>query len=295
MRIAIIGGGQAGRALGRVFRNAGHELTVVTCRNEVRARAAAEFTGALRWSLDPREAGSGADLILLCVPDDAIGAAASTISPEAGAVVAHVSGVHASEILAPHPHRASLHPLRSFADPARSVTEFAGTFCAVEGTLPAVERMEELVRQAGGIPLRVSPEAKAAYHAGAVFASNYVVALVEAGLRLFECAGIPRAEAHRALSSLLTGTARNVESAGVPAALTGPVERGDIETIRRHVEELRKTQPDLSGLYAALARLTCEVALAKGSLDRGTAGRINAVLGNVDSLGVFLAPARRSP
>src|SRR5439155_16303619 len=130
----------------------------------------------------------------------------------------------------------------------------------------------------GGVPLRVRTDRKALYHAGAVFASNYVVAALASALRLFEKAGVARAEALPALAALAEGTLANARAAGIPAALTGPVERGDAETVARHVEQISRHAPGLADSYAALARVAVELALAKGSVDRAAAARLLAAL-----------------
>lgn len=288
-RIRIVGTGQAGRAMGRILARAGFALTV-SGRTPERERDAVRFIGA-------GAAGAGpADLVFLAVPDDRIEEAASGLKDVRGAIVAHLSGSLSSEVLAPlraaGARTGALHPLRSFADPAAAAEAFAGTFCAVEGD--AADELEGLVRRIGGVPLRVRPEAKALYHAGAVFASNYLVAILEAALRLFESAGVPRAEALPALVVLSRGTLENVARIGIPAALSGPVERGDAATVRRHAEALRSRAPGLAGIYADLARLTCEVALAKGSIGRKEAGAVNASLGSPESPGVVIVPPERT-
>jgi predicted short-subunit dehydrogenase-like oxidoreductase (DUF2520 family) len=284
MRLAIVGAGKAGRALGRRARAAGYEIGPVVCRTRERAIAAAAFIGAG----EPGTSLEGAELTLVCVPDGEIARVARALRVPAEAVVAHTCAAVGAEALRPHRPAGSVHPLRSFGDPARAAELFPGTACAVDGDAGAVEALVAFVRALGGVPLRVRSDRKALYHAGAVFASNYLVALLEAALRLFEAAGVSRAEGAGALAGLAEGALADVRSVGVPSALTGPVERGDEGTVARHVGALGAHAPELAGLYAALARLAIEVALAKGSIDRAAAGRINAALGSVDSLGVVV-------
>ncbi len=284
MKVSIIGCGRSGRALGRRLREAKHEVIAVTCRTPERAAAAAAFVGARTGTADLKEATEEAELVLICVPDDAIREVSARLQLRGDAVVAHVSGVHSADILKPHRKRGAVHPMVSFADPERAAREFAGTFCAVDGTAEAVSDLEEVVRSMGGIPLKVRSDCKALYHAGAVFASNYVVAAFGAALRLLREAGVPREEAQRALSALTTGTAKNLASVGVPDALTGPVERGDVETIRTHMEALSTRAPDLVELYTELARATIEVAVEKGSIDRAAVGRLTEALGDPSAI-----------
>ena len=274
MSVAIIGAGKAGKALGRLARRAGYTIGPVVCRTRARAEAAAAFIGAGR----PGTALEGAELTLLAVPDEAIEAVAASVRLPSGAVLAHTCGTHGAAVLRPWKPAGALHPLRSFADPARAVEAFPGTFCAVDGDPEAVRALDAFVRRIGGRPLRVRTDRKALYHAGAVFASNYVVAVLDAGVRLLEKAGLARDEAVEALAGLAGGAVANVRAVGLPKALTGPVERGDAATVVRHLDALRRRAPGLAGLYARLGRETVGIARAKGSLAPPAAGRIRRAL-----------------
>ncbi|MBI2930863.1 MAG: DUF2520 domain-containing protein [Planctomycetes bacterium] len=278
--VAIIGAGHTGRALGRALARAGWEIGGVSCRTPARAREAVAFIGSGRPFDDPVRAAAEADVVLVTVPDGAVAQVGASLRPTSGAVIAHTCGALSAEVLAPvrarGAHAGALHPLRSFADPALAAERFPGTWCAVDGDPAAVTCLESMVRAVGGIPMRVDSARKPLYHAGAVFASNYLVAILEAALRLFEAAGVDRAVAKEPLRNLARGALENVERVGIPAALTGPIDRGDVDTVRAHVAALREAAPGLHEAYAALARLTCEVALAKGTIDAPVAERINA-------------------
>ena len=282
MRVAIVGAGKTGRALGRLARAAGMEIGPIVARSVARAEEAVRFIGAGRATTELE----GGELTLLTVPDGAIADVARAVRVPDGAVTAHTCAAYGADVLRPRRPAGAVHPLRSFADPARAAELFPGTACAVDGDEEAVGVLEEFVRRLGGEPLRVRTDRKPLYHAGAVLASNALVALLEAALRLLGKAGVARPEALRALLPLTEGTTANVRSVGVPAALTGPVERGDAETVRLHAEALALHAPELAGVYASLARLTAEVARAKGTIDRDAAEKINAALGPAESTGV---------
>jgi predicted short-subunit dehydrogenase-like oxidoreductase (DUF2520 family) len=281
MKVSIVGAGLAGRGLGLVLRAAGWTIANVYSRSGARAREASELLGG-RATDDLAAAARAAEFVIVAVPDGAIESVAARLEPEAGTVVAHTCGAIGAEVLAAVRRRAAhagaLHPLRSFADPARAARSFAGTACAIDGDPAALEFLRKLVPSIGGVPLEVRGSRKALYHAGAVFASNYVVAAMEAALRLFEAAGIARSAAAGPLAALAEGTLANIRALGVPAALTGPIERGDDGTVARHVQAMRDHMPGLAPSYYALALLTCEVARAKGALDEAGAGRIRAAL-----------------
>lgn len=276
VELSIVGAGRCGRTLGRLARRAGWRIGAVTCRTMAHAREAAAFIGAGRPTTRPE----GAALTLIAVPDGEIPGVARSLRMPRGGVLAHTCGSFGAELLRPRRPAGSLHPLRSFADPGKAAAAFAGTACAVDGDAAALKVLTPFVRSIGGAPLRVKPGRKALYHAGAVFASNYVVAALEAALRLFGEAGVERPEALRALATLAEGTLANVRAVGIPEALTGPVERGDAATLKRHVAAICERLPRLYGPYAAMAGLALEVAVAKRSLRRS----------EVPGLGRALAP-----
>ena len=280
VELSIVGAGRCGRTLGLLARRAGWRIGAVTCRTLEHARAAAAFIGAGRPSTKPE----GADLTLIAVPDGEIEGVARALRMPEGGVAAHTCASFGAEALRPLKRAGSLHPLRSFADPARSAAAFRGTACAVDGDAAAVKVIVSFVRAIGGTALRVKAGHKALYHAGAVFASNYVVAVMEAALRLFQDAGVKRPAALKALTNLAEGTLTNIRSEGIPRALTGPIERGDAATVRRHSDAIHECLPSLSALHTLLGVLTIQVAAAKGSLDDGGVAELQAAL----------LPARRS-
>lgn len=273
MELSIIGAGRTGRTLGRLARRAGYAIGAVVCRTASHAREAAAFIGAGRPGTELR----GSELTLVAVPDAEIPAVVRALRVPRGAVVAHTCAALGAEALRPLRPAGAIHPLRSFGDPARAAAGFAGTACAIDGDAAAMKVLERLATAIGGRPLRVRRGAKALYHAGAVFASNYLVAGLDAAIRLFGRAGIPKARAAAALSKLAEGTMANIAAVGIPEALTGPIERGDEATVRLHVAALAAA-PELLAPYVAMGELTVGVARAKGSLDRAGAGRLRRAL-----------------
>jgi predicted short-subunit dehydrogenase-like oxidoreductase (DUF2520 family) len=185
-----------------------------------------------------------AELVLLCVPDDAIADVAREVEP--GPWVAHVSGATSLRALAPHTQRFGLHPLQTFTR-SRGPEQLDGAWAAVTSeTAEARALGHELARTLGLRPFDLDDEARPAYHAGAAIASNYLVTLHGAASRLFELAGAPP----EALVPLMTRTIEN------GFELTGPIARGDWETVHRHVRAIHAAAPDLEPMYNALAEAT---------------------------------------
>jgi predicted short-subunit dehydrogenase-like oxidoreductase (DUF2520 family) len=196
--------------------------------------------------------GKGADVVLLCVPDRAIAEVAAGIGP--GPWVGHVSGGTPLAALAPHTRRFSLHPLQTFTHD-RGPEQLDGAWAAVTGeTESALEVATTLAEILGLRPFALDDERRALYHAGAAIASNYLVTLRRVAGELLATAGAPP----EALDPLM----RRVIENGF--ALTGPIERGDWETVERHRAAIAEHAPDLLEAYDVLARLTRE-AVAEGS------------------------------
>ena len=187
----------------------------------------------------------GAELVLLCVPDAAIRDVARDLVPGPG-WIAHVSGGTPLAALDPHERRFGLHPLQTFTR-ARGPEQLDGAFAAVSAeTAEARERGLELARLLGLKPFELDDEARPLYHAGAAIASNYLVTLHRVASELFRAAGAPP----EALVPLMHRTIAN------GFELTGPIERGDWETVEAHREAIRATRPDLEPLYDVLAEAT---------------------------------------
>jgi predicted short-subunit dehydrogenase-like oxidoreductase (DUF2520 family) len=190
----------------------------------------------------------GAELVLLCVPDAAIAQVAASIEP--GPWVAHVSGATPLSALAPHGRRFSVHPLQTFTR-SRGPEQLDGAWAAVtaetEEARAVATRLAELL---GLHPFDLEDSARTLYHAGAVFASNYLVTLQRAASLLFERAGAPP----EAFEPLMLRTIEN------GFELTGPIARGDWDTVSAHRAAIRAELPELDNLYETLARAT--VALA---------------------------------
>ncbi|MEO2218527.1 Rossmann-like and DUF2520 domain-containing protein [Chromobacterium vaccinii] len=280
--LTVVGLGRLGRSVARLAALSGaYRLLDVMGRRLPPLEEARAFVGAGRLVSDMRQL-APADLYLLAVPDAAIAScaralAAAGVVPE-GAVVFHASGVGDASLLQPLAEQgaltASLHPAFSFADPGRAVEGFAGTLCALEGDEEACRRLEAFARALGGRPFRLAPGGKAAYHAGLSVASNFLVALTEMARQLTARAGVPPELAQPLLGGLMQQTLDNALEMGSYEALTGPILRGDIGTVERHLEVLADT--GLLPAYRALGRQV--VALAGDRLQESARQRLLALL-----------------
>jgi len=188
------------------------------------------------------------EIVLLCVPDRAIAEVASSIEP--GPWIAHTSGATPLAALDPHERRFGLHPLQTFTR-ARGPEQLDGAYAAVTSETPDARDVGFwLARELGLEPFALDDSERALYHAGAVVASNFLVTLHRAAAELAQAAGAPP----EALVPLMRRVIEN------DFELTGPIERGDWETVEAHMAAIHERRPDLEPLYRALADATAEVA-----------------------------------
>jgi predicted short-subunit dehydrogenase-like oxidoreductase (DUF2520 family) len=247
---ALVGPGRAGTSLAVALRARGWRCTAVAGRaaGAPSVVAAAARLGTVATVV--AAAGRDAELVLVATPDSAIGDAAAALAPglRSGALVLHLSGACGLDELEkialarPGVRTGSLHPLQSFPS-GDSAGRVAGSWCAVDG--PA--DVDRLALSLGMRPFRVDPARRVAYHAAATVASNHLVALLGQVARLVDGIGIPPA----AFAPLVKATVENVVEQGPVGALTGPVARGDAETVAAHLAAL---PVDERATYVALAR-----------------------------------------
>jgi predicted short-subunit dehydrogenase-like oxidoreductase (DUF2520 family) len=272
----LIGAGHVGRTLGCLFHARG-VLAVqdVLTRAPAHAREAVAFIGAGR-AVDTIEAMRPAAVWMLAVADDQIGPIAAALAHTGladGAVVFHCSGAKASNELAPlaarGAHVASVHPVRSFADPEAVANGFEGTFCGVEGDAAALALLLPAFTSIGARTVNIEARAKTVYHAASVFASNYLVTVLDAALRAYEAAGIPPEVARELARPLAGETLANVLRLGPERALSGPIARGDAATVARQQEAVNTWDAPTGQLYAALAEATRALARRKNENNEG--------------------------
>ncbi len=264
VRIAIIGAGNLGVALAVSLRRAGFVIESVipgrTRSSLQRGKALARELGApVRADLQ----GSSANVIWFCVPDSKIANAAAAYARHLpireGLVALHSSGALTSDELESFRHKgaavASAHPLMTFVRGSRP--SLAGVPFAVEGDAPAVRLVRRIVQDLGGAYFPIRKKDKPAYHAWGAFASPLLTSLLVTSERVAKLAGVDRKAARRRMIPILLQTLANYASFGAAGAFSGPIVRGDVETVRKHLEVLRRT-PTSRKAYIALALAALE-------------------------------------
>jgi len=272
-KLNIVGAGHVGRVLGRLFyRHGVFDIQDVLTRSEASALDAVAFIGAGRALAGIQTAADlrPAAVWMLAVGDDQIEPVCAALAAAGllgAATVFHCSGAKASSELRAAGRAgarvASIHPVRSFADPQAVADAFAGTWCGVEGDEEALALLAPAFEAIGARLVTIDAAAKTVYHAASVFASNYLVTVLDAALRAYTAAGVPPEVARELARPLASETLANVFRLGAPAALSGPVARGDFATVARQQAALEDWDPATASLYAALVEATTALAARK--------------------------------
>jgi predicted short-subunit dehydrogenase-like oxidoreductase (DUF2520 family) len=277
--VSIVGTGRLGTTLAVALAGSGYSIRSLVARRVQSARKAANLLDADVQVLAAKELRtlSDADLFLITVPDDQIAGVArelSEIRADRKVTALHTSGALSSAVLAPLRekgwHTGSIHPLMSVS--AVHDASLEGAFWSVEGEPSALRMGKQIVRDLGGKSFAIRSEDKPLYHAAAVMVSGNVVALFDVALEMLGECGLDRKTARAVLLPLIASTVRNLETKSPEESLTGTFSRGDVETVKRHLEVLKNKE--VKNLYRILGKRSLELA----GLNKDLARQIKKVL-----------------
>ena len=280
--IGIVGAGAVGTALGVALSRAGWPVTAVASRDKGRRERFRAQVPATRAFAEANALLDEVELIILAVPDDAIASLAGSLHMYGGQAMIHTSGLLGAEVLQPAmaagTQIGAFHPLVAFADTERAVAALHGATVAIEGDDQLADLLARMADALGAVPVRLAPGSKAAYHAAAVLAAGGVVALLDAIAEVGRVAGLDEAGAIAVYAPLMRQTLGNAAAIGIRNALTGPMTRGDVGTLRAHLAELHQHAPGAVELYLALARRELDLAIERGALAPEVAAQLRASL-----------------
>lgn len=288
--IAIIGPGKVGTSLGILAAQAGYSVVAVGGRRKESTTTVARRIGKHVCAYDTIKAAKSAEMVFLCLPDDIIEKVCSELAHKKsfikGAIVVHCSGALSSDILSAARECcqcsvASMHPLQTFPT-VDAALKMSGTYCFYEGDECAVSVVERFAEDIGLRPVRISSASKTLYHAAAVMACNYFVTLMDSAIMSAEKAGIDSTIAWSALEPLVATTLNNITEMGTVNSLTGPIARGDVKTVRRHLQKLALTAGHLASVYRTMGLYTVEIAIRKGTITVAKATEIRDLLIEVE-------------
>jgi predicted short-subunit dehydrogenase-like oxidoreductase (DUF2520 family) len=296
LRVGVVGAGRVGAVLAAALRAAGHEIVAAAGESDAsRHRIAALLPGTP--VAKPSAVARACDVLLLTVPDDMLANVVTVLSASGvlreGQLVVHTSGRHGLAVL--EPARAvgarpvALHPAMTFTGTALDLERLAG--CVFGLTAADGERAfaEAVVADLGGRPMWVAEELRTLYHAGLAHGANHLVTLVSEAMEMLTAAGAD--DPAGTLRPLLAAALDNALAQG-DAALTGPIVRGDVNTVRAHLDDLAAAAPQTLGSYVALARATLGRVVTDGRLLPIRAATMRRVLDGVDATGTRTATAR---
>ena len=281
--VGIVGGGSVAQALGRALRERGAPVIALTARRTDRASRAAAFIGPAVRAVEYSELLRLTSHLIIAVSDDAISAVARGLAAAGlrGGVAVHTCGASGPDVLAPlgggDTACGVFHPLQTVPSPELGAGRLRQITFGIGGDPAAVVWAEEMAHLLDSRVLHVAPHGFPAYHAAATLAGNAVAALVDAALVLMERAGVDADTALGALGPLCQASADNVGAVGPIAALTGPIARGDVNTIRAHLAALGEAPDEIAELYAAVSRRLVDLGTRRG-LDQTAARQIRQAI-----------------
>ena len=278
----IVGAGAVGLALGVALHRAGWPVGAVASRDPVRRERFREHVPEVRAFAEPEALLDDVELVILAVPDDILPSLAATLRLYAGQAVVHTSGLLGAEVLRPAmaagTQAGAFHPLVAFADLDRALAALPGATIAIEGDDELAAHLADMAEAIGGVPVRLAPGSKAAYHAAAVLAAGGVVALLDTIREVGAVMGLDEAGALATYLPLLEQTVANARALGIAAALTGPATRGDAGTVSAHVAALAAGAPDALPVYRALVQRSVRIAIQRGALSPEASERLRTAL-----------------
>jgi len=282
LKLGFIGAGTVGTALAVRLSSKDYQVVAVSSRSQTSARNLAKAVTDCPVFSDSQDVADNAELVFITTPDDVIASVASQVHWHAGQSVVHCSGAASTDILElarkSGAHVGAIHPLQTFASIEQAIENIPGSTFAVEAEEPLLSILKDMATALGGDWIELKASDKVLYHAAAVITCNYMVTLIKLATDLWQTFNVPTPKTTKALMPLLQGTLNNIDTVGIPQCLTGPIARGDIGTIEKHLDALQKVAPNLVSTYREVGLQTIPVALAKGKINEHQAQELQAVL-----------------
>ena len=281
-RIGFVGSGIVARSLAAALSREGYAVRAAASRSLSSARELTRLAGDARAYDDPQAAIDASDVVFITTPDDAIGAVCAAYSWNGSHTVVHCSGVSSLDVLGPAAEQGaragSLHPMQAFASVENGIASIPGATFGIEGDGEVRVYLRQMALDVGGHPIFLEPEDKALYHLSGVMMGGLLSGIAAAASQLWEQIGHDRARGVQALMPMMRQVSQNLAAAGVPAGLAGPYARGDVGTVRKHLEVLHERAPDVLPLYCHMGIAGLPFALEKGTLSRERHDEIRGLL-----------------
>lgn len=282
LTIGFIGAGTVGTALAVRLSSKGYPVVAVSSLNKISATNLAHLIRGCRAFDNTQAVADLAELVFITTQDSAIASVASETSWCSEQSVVHCSGAYTAELLESAKNMGArvgvMHPLQTFAGVRQAIENMPESTFTIEAEETLLTILKDIVNALGGRWIELKACSRVAYHAAAVIASNYLVTLLKLATDLWQTFGIPQQQATQALLPLIRGTVNNIDTIGIPQCLTGPIARGDNETVIKHLQAFEKVAPSLLSTYKELGLQTIPIALAKGRISPRQADELRALL-----------------
>lgn len=272
MKIGFIGAGKVGKSFGCYLKQNGFTITGYYSRSIASSEEASVLTHSCVYHTI-KELIHSTDVIMITAPDDMIKPTAVQIAsikePIGSKTFVHMSGVHSSNILMlikethANTNLCSLHPLQAFANVQQALLDLKNTVFSIEGDKLGRKCLSTIMKKCDNHYFLLEGENKVLYHAAACVVSNYLVTLMDHGLKLLEASGIDPQEGFEAMFPLIKGSLDNIRNLGTVDALTGPIARADVKTIRSHINAMKSKKLETEDFYCYLGRETTKLAELK--------------------------------
>lgn len=269
-QIGFIGAGNVGGSLAVAMSNAGYPVTAVGSRTFASAQTFAGRISDCTAYENIQEVADRADFVFISTSDDAIKIVCDQVSWREGQGVAHCSGAASVDLLQPAVDQGAVagafHPLQAFNSVENGVKAIPGVTFGIEGNDAIQAYLRGIASDIKGIPISLRPQDKVLYHVSGVLMGNLLAVLASVAASMWEKFDHTRDEGVRALSPMMPAVSSNLDSVGVPQAVAGPYVRGDIGTVRKHLEAVSSSAPEYLALYIELALVGLPFAVEKGAL-----------------------------
>ncbi|OEF99875.1 hypothetical protein BHF71_01500 [Vulcanibacillus modesticaldus] len=288
MKIGFIGAGKVGTAMGIYLQNK-VEVTGYYSRSYSSASKAARYTESKGYK-NLESLVHEADMIAITTPDDIIKRVADdllniTMSWE-GKIVLHMSGAHSSDVLSLLAEKGatilSLHPMLSFSEPFKAARDLSFASFTIEGRGNLLEKVKHLLDGIGNHWIEIPTQDKVLYHTAAVIVSNYLVTLIDTGVQMLISTGFTKEDATKLLTPLIKKTMETILEKGAEKALTGPISRGDLGTLKMHLNNLENRNKSWLDSYKVLGVQTIDLALRAKRINDESANQMKGVLSQDD-------------
>ena len=283
LKIGFIGAGRLGSALAWSFADRGLAVSAVTSMFAADAEKLAAPVRSCAILANAQAVVDACDLVFVTTPDGAIEATTAQARWRAGVAAVHCSGV--TEVAALDAAKrdgamtGGFHPMQTFGDPAAAARSLPGCTITIEAQQPLDATLMAMAQMLGCRVNRLPPGMRGRYHAAAGYTSQFINALFAEAAKIWESWGATQEDAVRALLPLARGTLESIASAGVADGMPGPVSRGDVGSIEKHVQALTPLGPEVMAFYSVVCERTIPLGIARGAIDEATAAKLRETLG----------------